>query len=284
MNNVKLFLLVKAILFTSPALSQEITLKGEVRADSLSGFEIHILNITQTRGTTTSITGEFEIEVMVNDTLIFSAIQFEQVKLIITPEIIDEKFLVIKMEERINELEEVQISNVSLTGNLQHDISEIEKYSKEDFGLSYSTTKPLTSIERKLHTAQSGEIDALLNLISGRTKMLKTAKENEETLGMVERAITIFSTSFFVNNLQIPENKIKAFLYFCTEDSHFRELMSNSRRLELLEYFQRSAPGFLKNYQGYEKEQKSDFQNCQPIRPKTMKIKRKLCYNQLSDQ
>jgi hypothetical protein len=258
-NNLKLVLAVMTFLVTLPAFSQVSVLKGIVRADSLADFKINIINITQGSGTTTSNTGEYEIEVKVNDTLIFSAIQYQPVEINITNKIIDEGYLEVQMFDRINELEEVVLSNVSLTGNLEHDISGIETYSQEDFGFAYSPTKPLTSIERKLHTAQSEKIDALLNAISGRTKMLKTAREYEDTMEMVEKAVTIFSASFFLDNLQIPENKIKAFLFFCTEDPYFRELMSNSKRWELLEYFLEKAPDFLENNSGHRREQRSPF-------------------------
>ncbi|GHA48649.1 hypothetical protein GCM10007103_31990 [Salinimicrobium marinum] len=243
--NVRLFLMIAAVLFALPSFSQDNILRGVVKADSLRGSSINIVNVTQEIGTTNSSTGEFKIEVMKNDTLLFTAIHLKSVEVIITPEIIEGKFLEVQMDERINELEEVQISNISLTGNLQHDILEIKTYNKEDFGFSYSPKKPLTSIERKLFTARDGEIDALLNFLSGRTKMLKKAKENDDTMEMVEMATKTLPTSFFVENLQIPENRIRAFVYFCSGDPDFQELMAESKRLELLEYFQKKAAEFL---------------------------------------
>lgn len=241
--------MIAAVLFTLPSLSQENILRGVVKADSLTSSSVNIVNLTQKIGTTNSKTGEFQIEVVVNDTLLFSAIQFEPVEIIITHEMIDERFLEVQLVERINELEEVEISNISLTGNLQHDISQMETYTNKDFGFTYSPTKRLTSIERKLYTAEDGEIDALLNFISGRTKMLNIAKDKEELMKMVEMAMKAFPTSFFVDNLQIPENQIRTFIYSCTGDPVFRELMANSKQLELLEYLRKKAPVFLE-YKG----------------------------------
>lgn len=257
--DLRLLLILMAILCTLPAVSQEGILRGVVKADSLSDFRINVINSTQKTVTTTSENGAFEFEVRVNDTLIFSAIQYEPVEIIITNEVIDKGLLEVQMFDRINELEEVEIGNFNLTGNLQNDILGIGTYSKEDLGFAVSTAKQLTSIERKLHTAKSGKIDALLNFINGRTKMLKKAEENEDTQKSVESILTIFSTTFFVENLRIPENRVKGFIYFCMEDPYFRDLVSDSRRLEILQYFLKNAPDFVKNSSGHRRVQGAHF-------------------------
>src|SRR5690606_6172030 len=124
---IKSHLLIAVILlFSVPALSQTITLKGKISADSLQGSSVHVINLTQKTVTLSSSTGNFEIEVSENDSLLFSSIEYERKEVAITAEIIKAAFLEVQLVVDVNELEIVNLSNTALTGNLNTDLDKIE--------------------------------------------------------------------------------------------------------------------------------------------------------------
>lgn len=241
------------------ALGQEgVLLKGRVISDSIAETSINIVNLTRETGTTNNSSGDFEIEVRENDSLLFSSVQYEVVELVVTSEIMEKGYVEIGLVEKTTELEEVSISNISLTGNLSNDAANIKTSTPADFGLYMSEKAPPTSIERKLFTATglrgnsvtNVSLDGILNSINGRTSMLLKAKKNEDLSFLVEKGMQALPVSFFVDELMIPEDHIKNFVYFCTENPRFSELLPEDKRFALIEYYRKKAPEFLENRMG----------------------------------
>lgn len=243
---VKWCLIITAILFCLSSFSQEqIKLKGVIKADSLDGLAINIINLSQKTGTTNSESGHFEIEVKENDTLQFSSVQFELFQVVITPVILNEQILEVHLRQNINQLNEVKISNSTLTGNLGLDIANVEIYSQKDFGFPISPRKSYTPIARKLNSARASPIITILNTLNGTIAMLNKAKENENLSMLVKQGVEAFQKSFFVKDLKIPEERIKDFVYFCARNKEYEDLLRPKDRLELLEYFQEKAIEYL---------------------------------------
>ena len=195
-------------------------------------------------GTTNNEKGEFEIPVAINDTLLFSSVQYEPYEVIITDEVLKMAFLNVLLVEKIDELKEVSISDINLSGNLITDLENIPTLTQADIGFPMSDVPRPTSIERKLYTASSG-FDGFLNTLNGKIKMLKKAEANEDISQIVDRGEAALPVSFFTE-LAIPGNRIRDFIYYCAEDPEFSSLLPEDRRLELVEYYQIKAPEFLK--------------------------------------
>ena len=150
-------------------LAQEPTiLKGQIIADSLEGSPINIVNLTREIGTINNLEGEFEIEVAQGDTLIFSSVQYEPREILITEEVLKTAFLTVLLLEKINELEEVNISNTSLSGNLGPDISEVEVFNQADVGFPYLTRPKKTVIERRIYSVSSSPLSLLIYTLNGK--------------------------------------------------------------------------------------------------------------------
>lgn len=232
------------LLIFATAFSQEQNvLEGLIRADSLEDSKINIINVTQRTGTTNSADGAFSIEVKENDTLLFSSVQYEEVSIEISKKHLTEKFLEVTLLKKVIDLKEVAVSNISLTGNLAQDIEQIEMYDLYE-GIPTSKLPRLTSIGRKLYTARDGDIDPLLNYLSGRTQMLEKAIENEEVTRDVQKGIDVFELTFFTQELEIPEEEIINFVYYCAESSSYRQLIANNNYLDLIELMEEKAPEF----------------------------------------
>ncbi|MDT0648716.1 hypothetical protein [Autumnicola edwardsiae] len=239
---------------------ESIQLKGKITNDSLEGSFINIINTTTNTGTINSASGEFEIRVRLNDTLQFSSIQYEKLEVAITPIIMEAEYLKVLLVPGISELDEVKISNIDLTGNLNRDIGNMDAYSISQFGIPNANRETLSAAERRLQAATSTSVstsllgggaggavglDPLFNAISGRTKKLKKIVANEKLQQMVEKGVDAFSTRFFVEELKIPEDKIINFVYYCAENHQLKYLLKDEKRLDLLEFYMKYAPVFL---------------------------------------
>jgi hypothetical protein len=88
-------------------------------------------------------------------------------------------------------------------------------------GISSKGVKHYTPAERKLFTANSTPVDALLNLMSGRTAMLKKELEVEKKEYLLMKIGTLFDDDYYMKTLKIPANYIKGFQYYCIENTNF---------------------------------------------------------------
>ena len=70
----------------------------------------NVINNTSQQATTTNDDGEFEIEVKLNDKLIFSSVQYQIRELNITKEILQRNRIVIDVNEKVNELDQVVVT------------------------------------------------------------------------------------------------------------------------------------------------------------------------------
>lgn len=246
----KAFLLLLLIAGPSLVAQETILLKGKIVADSLDGSSINIINLTRETGTVNSPSGDFEIRVHRNDTLLFSSVQYEIVKKTVSEEIFEKGFMEIGLKQHINQLDEVEISNIGLSGNLSNDLSKIKVFDHSTVGIPYSTSKRMAPVERHLHTAGGSPVELLLNTLSGRIKMLKKAREYELLAMMVDKGMDTMPLEFYTQDLQIPDDEIINFMYYCAESPAFKTLLIEPKKLELIEFFKEKAPDFIENRMG----------------------------------
>lgn len=243
----KFILLLGFFLIQSMVYSQQkIILEGRIVTDSVESSRINILNITRNTGTTNSDSGEFKIEVQEKDTLVFSSVQYEKVQIEISEENIKNKFLIVELTDKVIDLNEVIVNKIDLTGNLSKDIEKFKTYDLYK-GIPTSKIPRLTPIGRQLFTARDGDIDPLLNRISGRMQMLEKANENEQLTMHVQKGIDVVENSFFTDILQIPNEEIINFVFYCARRPLYKELILNNNFLELIDLYKEMAPAFKKN-------------------------------------
>lgn len=256
----KTYLLILLLLLNFSAFGQERELLvGKIIAQDGEVSFINILNLSSGMGTTNNSDGEFEIQVAKQDTLLFSSIQYEQREVIITEEVLKMSFLTVLLVDKIDELKEVSLSDIDLSGNLATDLEYIPTLTQADLGFPMSDIPKLTSIERKLKTASNVStsskknppglinvsLDGILNRINGKIEKLQKAAANEDLSQVVDAGMAALPVSFF-EDLTIPEDRIRDFVYFCAEDQRFYDLLPETKRLELLEFYLEKAPVFVK--------------------------------------
>lgn len=247
---VRRLLMLLFLFISMNTFSQSSSLKGKIVADSLSGFAINIVNYTKKIGTTNDGSGYFEIPAAVNDSIIFSSVQYKVVSVIVSEEDLKHQNFEIKLIPIVRTLDRVNVSNVNLSGDISKDAKDIEVkpfVNNKSLGLPFRDIKQPTQIERRIYTARSGILDLPINYLNGTLKKLKRLKSLEDLDVLIEKGEQSFDTRFFAEDLGVPENLISDFMYYCAEDAYFKNLLENSKKLSLLEFFKKKAKAYRKH-------------------------------------
>ena len=177
------------------------------------------------------------------DTLIFSSLQFETLEMVITSEILRENFLNVELIGKLNDLDEVFISNINLSGNLVTDLNQIKTHDQADFG--FPLKKSLTALERQIHRAKSSAMSSVFNYLNGTTAKLKSYEKIVKLKSIVQEGMNAVPHSFFVQDLKIPEEHVINFVNYCAENPNFHMLLEPERVFDLIEYYQMKGPKFI---------------------------------------
>ncbi|WP_271784460.1 hypothetical protein [Aquimarina algiphila] len=245
------YILSFLLLTSIQIFGQSETLKGKIIADSIQGYAINIVNYTKAIGTTNDENGFFEMPASVGDSIVFSSVQYQTRSIVVTLEQLDkEQRISVVLYPVVQLLEQVKVSNIELSGYLDKDVGAVELQPFVDnqiLGLPFSDKPQPTKTERRIYTAKSGILDRPLNYLNGTLKKLKKIKALEDLQQIVQKGTTTFSTTFFVEELALPEELITDFVYYCAKDDYFNNLLENSKRLTLLEFFQKKAKSYKKH-------------------------------------
>ncbi len=245
-----------AICSQSTVTAQEVKLlEGRVVNDSIEHEYLHILNLSLQKGTITREDGSFTIPARLQDTLYISAVQFKHKEIVVSDEILDQNYLNIELEPEITELEDVQISNIELNGRLGDDMNRIKVEKPFDpaaAGLPVYKGPVLTQEERRLYTAtHSGAgiipVDAVINAITGRTKMLKKQVRISNMERRVQKARNLVADTTYIKQLQIPARFIDDFAHFVYFDQpEALAVAASENPLSLIELLMERAPEYLR--------------------------------------
>ena len=201
-----LFLFLSQLIFCQTV--SEKLIHGKIVVESGNASGVTIINLVNEKTTISDANGDFFILAKAEDLLVFSSVNLEYYRKIIEEDDLKPTILIIKMTAKITELEEVII-------NKHPEINAVS------LGISAKGIKHYTPAERKLYTATSTPVDALLNLMSGRTAMLKKGIEVEKKILLLDKINVLFEDDYYKNTLKIPADYIKGFQYYCVEDEKF---------------------------------------------------------------
>ncbi|MFC4636254.1 hypothetical protein ACFO3O_20275 [Dokdonia ponticola] len=243
-----------------------IILRGEVLNDSIEKASLTVVNISLKNGSITNEEGIFEIPVRVSDTINISAVQYESRQFVITQKIYDRKTMSLYLVPKVTELDEVNISNVDLTGYLRRDIlnTPIKKIiTAGDLGLPENAHAPFTPEERRAYSASAGgagAFGALIMAINGQAKKYKKQLEVMRFQIKVEKARETFSDSLYMKSLNIPKELIEDFVYFVFEEKKAEGDDEKGNSMDLLEYMLKKSRKYiaLKEKEGLPSKNKND--------------------------
>ena len=232
--------------------AQKVELSGKIISNGeLEG--IHVINKTSYRYTTTDENGLFTIVGKLSDSLYFSSIQNIPKTIVLNAQHISSKSITVSLSESINALDEVTIGTV-LTGDLNSDISNSDAERPLDFydlGIPGYTGPRLNLAERRLFEADDGPLvtglslnfSKLLNMISGRTKMLKEHVKLDNDKQTIQHIKDVVGPLFFKTN-ELNEDKRIEFYYFCADAPDFQQRCKGRSDVEIFQFLDSKLKAF----------------------------------------
>jgi hypothetical protein len=179
------FILVSTISFaqeTAPTTPQRVS--GYIYNDNSKQPipNVNIINTNKVRGAQSDAKGYFEIDVQVNDTLHFSLLGFQSLRIRVTNDWIKNKVTRIQLTEKAIALEEVVIAPFNLTGYLEIDsklipTKENYRYSISGLTQGYEAGEYAPNAFGKVLGSIFNPADMLYNFFGKNGKELKKLKD-----------------------------------------------------------------------------------------------------------
>lgn len=237
---------------------KSVELNGVVRSNS-DVENIHVINKTANKFSTTNVRGVFKIPARLGDSIQFTSVKFKTQIVVVSMQHISEAHMEVFLEEQINELEEVVVGKV-LTGTLESDIDNSDAKTDLNFydvGIPGYKGKPKTQNERRLYEADHGDyvyfnggfgvnLNKVLNSITGRTKKLKERVRLETNDAVLRDIVDRLSQDFFANNPLDEQHRIE-FFYFCSDDPNFQKRCKNKSDIEIIMYLNEKLEAYKAN-------------------------------------
>ena len=243
---MKTVLSLLLFLIVAMASSQNQKLKGQFTGENLDKSFINVINLNQYKATISKLDGKFEIPAKVGDSILISSIQYVEVKFLVKLEFFKER-IEIPLKLKVNELNDVNVYSLGFTGDLAKDAKSIktQDFSQTQFGFA-PYIEYYTPEERRLAVASGSSLDYLINLINGNIKMYKKLVEYERIDKNQTRLNNLFPDRYYTENLNIPENLIEDFAYYCVENHpEVIELSRQKDKLMLVELLAKLAKTYI---------------------------------------
>lgn len=236
------FVLVIFIFVISRCIGIAQTLDVQGQIDAIENVDgIHVINITSHRFSVSNELGRFSIPAKLNDTLVFSGLQYVSKEVVVGQTVLDSKFIQVRLEVQVTELDEIIVGS-RLTGDLGSDMSSLGVEAPVNFynlGIPGYTGVPKTQSERRLNEATTGSglipLNPILNAISGRTKELKARIKMEKDEQCRVRMMSKFTKALFDNN-ELDRPLHEEYFMFVAEDDRFYEFCRQKNDLEVFEF------------------------------------------------
>ncbi len=231
--------------------SGRIEIQGEIIVPP--GFEaegITIYNENANRGAVSGEKGEFNLPVKEGDSLLFSAVHFRQLLVVVSREIMKSENLVVEISEGINELPEIVIRPHNLTGVITEDLKKIEVVEIQSSQFVFKNVKDLhfapdsQTVPKNAALGETGamaptpvDILAILGLV--RHLFPKKAKKEEVKVSydFLDRELRRrYPDEFFESNLALKPQEINDFILFAEENGLNAQLMQKEKEMDLLQF------------------------------------------------
>jgi hypothetical protein len=237
-----LFFILILTALISYSQSERINISGKILSEIEAVEGVHIINKNSEKGTVTNANGDFKILVKANDTLLISAVQFYFMEILITAQIITDKFVTIDLLQKINELQEVEVKAHDLTGSLLFDAAAIKDTISKvapatlDFTM-IDFSKPVINDLDVMDRQKPPDISHLTNPHFqpgiGASISIGSIKK-KSYLTIPDKIRNKLSDEFFTETLELPIEQIEPFINYCLEEG-IADLYLQNRKLEMID-------------------------------------------------
>ncbi len=243
-------------LTTINCLSQEnrSIISGNIYCFEKPVDDVHILNLSTKLGVISNKYGEFQLFGALNDTLLFSSLQYKKTKIVISENQIQNKHIVVQLYPLVNQLNEVYIEG--LTGVLESDMNKVpeDTIPKISFVFDSSTKYIISKFDENKSTKKVNAqdfTDPIGPMVSSplpdrKAEALRRFKKAlKQKKDFPEKIKNELGIEYFTDVLKIPKDKINHFLSYC-EYRNIIDKYHNDKQLEVIEILNEESVNYNK--------------------------------------
>ena len=202
----------------------------------------NVINSTSEHATITNEKGEFKINVKVGDQIVFTAVNYTLKVVTITEEILANNRLFVEVKEKVTELDEVVITPEQQERFLKLKNEEFKEY---EYEIDRGTEVENIALSKTERGMQDG-----LNFVNIFRAIFKSQNETEDVgpkLKVSDVLRQVYDDSFFVVDLQIPQDRIDEFLIYCDTRMPAQSLLKKENEFQLIDALVTNSKSFLKD-------------------------------------
>lgn len=225
-----LFLFTASMLFAQDD-GREI-LRGTVMYRNVPVPNQNVINIDTENAVISNNAGEYAIRVKIGDQLAFSAVNYQLEVVEITDEILENERLVIEVNEKVTELDEVVVTPENREKFLE---AQNERFTKVEYDIDRSTEVENIALSQQERGMKDGI--NFVNIFKALAKVgQQEGEEQRPRLKMSEVLRQVYDDEFFVVDLKLPQDKIDDFLFYVDDTHPQYSLLLKDNEFELLEF------------------------------------------------
>lgn len=210
----KLVTLLFFFIVTTAFCQERQQLQGHINAGDAVANEVFVINKATGAETKTDSRGNFTLPVKMGDILVVYSNKTDIREFTINQFTFKEVPFEMAVNAKAYDLDEVVIN---------------QQVTSESLGIVPKNQLRRTVAERRLYTAGGTEftlgfgfslsLDAVINSITGRLKMLRKALATERKEFAIEAINGLYTDYELINDLKIPEDYIRGFAFYAVEDA-----------------------------------------------------------------
>ncbi|MGB5497726.1 MAG: hypothetical protein WBM77_02220 [Maribacter sp.] len=216
-------------------------LRGQVLYRNAYVPNENVINTTSEFATITNNKGEFLIKVKLGDELVFTAINYQLQIVIITAEIIRRGRLVVEVNEKVTQLDEVIV-----TPEEQEKFLEVKNEEFKQFEYEEDRSTEVENIAMPKTSRGMKDGINFVNIFKALAKANTTAAEERSPLKVSQVMRQVYEDEFFVSDLYLPQDQIDAFLIYCDSKMPAQTLLKKENEFQLIDFLVTHSKTFLK--------------------------------------
>ncbi len=245
-THMRYFIVFSFLLISSFGFAQNDTILHKiegnvVNAETLLPMKnVHVINTSKVKGTITNGNGLFEISVQANDTLLFSYLGFETIKVRVSNDWIKNKTAKVVLTEKAYALEEVVLKKYNLTGYVEVDarlipvIEEKPRYSISGLNAGYEAGDKSPSAATKVLQSIFNPADFLYNVFGKRPKQMRKLKEMKKDNTIRDLLATKYDRQTLAALLEVDKDDIPVILQNCNYSEYFIKTANDLQILDAI--------------------------------------------------
>lgn len=195
--------------------------QGKIQCDDFLLQDVEVLNLASKRTTITDSNGKFSILAKANDSLMFVSKNYEYKKIVLTKEDLKNNNLIISLNRKAEQLEEVVVISIKKFPKIKFDKNIANQLNLEKEAMN---PKPIGVYDGTIVNGFGVKI----NLPSGKKKI--------EPIEFKDVMKKNYTDSFYIESLKLKPEEIGLFIEFCDVDPKSKTVIVNTNPLKLMDF------------------------------------------------